>query len=160
MLRALVILAATLLPATVGAGFDDGVDAWLRGEWPRAAAEWRPLAESGHAQAAFNLGRMAELGQSGAVDEAAAAEWFRVAAERGHPGAQLALGEYYAERRGGLDDPDEACLWLLLARRGLPDDVGARRYVEFQLARLRPRLSDDRFADAEARAAAWAPRRD
>jgi len=160
MLRVLILLATTLLPIAAGASFDDGVDAWLRGEWPRAASAWRPLAEAGHAQAAFNLARMAELGQGGPVDEAAAADWFLVAAERGHPGAQLALGEYYAERRGGLDDPEEACLWLLLARRALPEEAGARRYVDFQLARLRPRLTVEQFADAEARAAAWAPRRD
>ena len=160
MLRILALLATLLVPSAAAAGFDDGVDAWLRGDFARAAAEWGPLAESGHAQAANNLARMAELGQDGPVDEAAAARWFRVAAERGHPQAQASLGEYYAERRGGLDDPEAACLWLLLARRAWPEESGGRRYVDFQLARLRPRLSDEQFADVEAQAQAWAPRRD
>lgn len=137
--------------------FEAGLDAFLRGDYPAAAAHWETLARAGHAQSAFNLGRMRELGQGGPVDDAAAAGWFRIAAERGHPGAQHALGQLIAEGRGGEADLVEAYLWLALAARQA--SPGAR-LVGLQLEALRRRLSREQIADADAALANWAPRRD
>ena len=151
-----LLLLLVLLAAPAAAGFEEGVDAYLRGEYERAVREWRPLAERGHAQAAFNLGRMRELGQGD--DDRAAAQWYREAAERGHAEAQRALAQLLAD--GDAAARAEAAFWFILAARAWPAESPARRYLDFQLARLRTRLGDDELADAEARAAAWSPRRD
>jgi len=159
-MRPVLFVALLLLPAVAAAGFEEGVDAYLRGEYARARTEWTPLAERGNAQAAYNLGRMRELGLDGPSDAAAAARWYLEAAERGHAEAQRALAQLLAEGKGELDEPTEAAFWLTLAARAWPADSPARRLIDFQLGRLKARLGDDAFAEAEARAAAWSPRRD
>ena len=46
-MRPAIAIAALLLwpAAAAAAGFEEGVDAYLRGEYARALAEWLPLAE-------------------------------------------------------------------------------------------------------------------
>ena len=121
-MRPVLFLALLLLPAVAAAGFEEGVDAYLRGEYARARTEWTPLAERGNAQAAYNLGRMRELGLDGPADAAAAARWYHEAAERGHGEAQRALAQLLAEGKGELD----AIVEKSLRRAGLWDEVKDR----------------------------------
>ena len=53
-----------------------------------AVAIWRPLAEAGDADAAFNLGQAYRLGKGVPTDLAAAQTWFERAARKGHVDAQ------------------------------------------------------------------------
>lgn len=79
------------LPATATAQQLDakaGVDAWGQGDYQRAIAIWRPLAEAGDADAQFNLGQAYKLGRGVTADAAAALEWFRKASASGHLRAQ------------------------------------------------------------------------
>ncbi|KQT33395.1 sporulation protein [Sphingomonas sp. Leaf412] len=84
-LAAVVMAAVTATPAM--ADVKAGVEAWGRGEFARAVAEWRGPAANGDADAQFNLGQAYKLGRGVAVDQAAATEWFRKAAVQGHPKA-------------------------------------------------------------------------
>ena len=59
---------------------------------PAAVAIWRPLAEDGDADAAFNLGQAYRLGRGVPIDLAAAQTWFERAARKGHVDAQTTLG--------------------------------------------------------------------
>ena len=63
-------LPAALLLAAVPALADvkAGVDAWERGDYPAAVAEWRPLAVGGDPDAQFNLGQAYKLGRGVPVD--------------------------------------------------------------------------------------------
>lgn len=91
-------LAMALLLGGVGtsgpAGADnkDGFDAWYRGDYARAVAEWRPAANAGDADAQFNLGQAYTLGRGVPVDVAVAEGWFRKAALQGHLQAQAKYG--------------------------------------------------------------------
>ena len=69
-----------------------GVAAWQRGDFAGAIANWRPLAEKGDADAAFNLGQAYRLGKGVPVDLAAAQRWFVKAASAGHVDAATSLG--------------------------------------------------------------------
>ena len=83
----LKMLAAVLLGACATPAMADvkaGVDAWSRGEYQKAVAEWRPLATAGDADAQFNLGQAYKLGRGVPSDGAMATEWFRKAAVQGH----------------------------------------------------------------------------
>ena len=40
-----------------------GVDAWQQGDYAKAIAQWRPLAEAGDPDAQFNLGQAYKLGR-------------------------------------------------------------------------------------------------
>ncbi|MCG6120029.1 MAG: SPOR domain-containing protein [Blastomonas sp.] len=61
-----------------------GVDAWERGEFDRAVAEWRDPAASGDADAQFNLGQAYKLGRGVPMDLKLAESWYKKAADKGH----------------------------------------------------------------------------
>jgi cell division septation protein DedD len=69
-----------------------GVDAWGQGDYARAVAIWRPLAEAGDPDAQFNMGQASKLGQGVPADNAAALEYYRKAAAQGHARAEENYG--------------------------------------------------------------------
>jgi uncharacterized protein len=78
------ITATLLIAAPATADVKSGVDAWSRGDYPRAVAEWKGPAERGDADAQFNLGQAYKLGRGVPVDLARAEELFSKAAAKGH----------------------------------------------------------------------------
>ena len=69
-----------------------GIDAWQKGDAAAAVAIWRPLAEKGDADAAFNLGQAYRLGKGVPLDLAQAQGWLERAARKGHVDAAATLG--------------------------------------------------------------------
>ncbi|MEO8455973.1 MAG: SPOR domain-containing protein [Sphingomicrobium sp.] len=69
-----------------------GIEAWQRADYSKAVAIWRPLAEKGDADAAFNLGQAYRLGRGVPTNIAAATTWFQRSAAKGHIDAQTTLG--------------------------------------------------------------------
>lgn len=69
-----------------------GIDAWQRADYAKAVSIWRPLAESGDADAQFNLGQAYRLGRGTTINLGAAKTWFERAATGGHLDAQTTLG--------------------------------------------------------------------
>jgi hypothetical protein len=69
-----------------------GIEAWQRADYAAAVAIWRPLAEKGDADAAFNLGQAYRLGRGVTLNLGAAQSWFERAAQKGHVDAQATLG--------------------------------------------------------------------
>lgn len=69
-----------------------GIEAWQKGDTEGAVAIWRPLAEKGDADAAFNMGQAYRLGRGVPLDLAQAQSWFERAARKGHVDAQTTLG--------------------------------------------------------------------
>ena len=93
------------------ADFNDGYDAYQKGDYKTAVSEWKSLADQGNAQAQFNLGVMYDNGDGVLKDDKQAVEFFRKAAEQGDAKAQLKLGFRYADGRGVLKDPKQAVKW-------------------------------------------------
>jgi cell division septation protein DedD len=90
-----IALAALLLgiaPAAQAQSVKAGVEAWQRAEYESAVKIWRPLAEAGDADAAFNLGQAYRLGRGVPISLAAAQTWLERAARKGHLDAQTTLG--------------------------------------------------------------------
>ncbi len=94
------------------ADFAAGVQAYDQGDIAAAIAAFRPLAETGNAAAAYNLGVIHSRGEAGEVDLEAAARWFRVAADIGAPAAQNRLGTMYFRGRGVPQDTKMAAVWI------------------------------------------------
>jgi TPR repeat protein len=69
-----------------------GIDAWQKGDAAAAVGIWRPLAEKGDADAAFNLGQAYRLGKGVPLDLAQAQSWLERAARKGHVDAAATLG--------------------------------------------------------------------
>ena len=84
---------------------------------------YQTAAGHGCTEATYNLGWLWRAGRcrrygyrASEAERAAAAEWFRLAAEEGHPGAQDALSHHY--RRGWGVEKDEAAVLLGAPRCG------------------------------------------
>jgi len=111
-----LLLAASLLPAVSVADFNDGVVAHAMGDYERALQTLMPLAQtSDHAYAQYFIGVMFANGQGVERDYAAAAEWYRKAAEKGVAAAQTKLGRLYAEGKGVPRDMEYAYAWYSVA---------------------------------------------
>ena len=88
LVAALMVAAAPAQAQSVKAG----IEAWQRSDFAAAVAIWRPLAEAGDADAAFNLGQAYRLGRGVPIDLATAQTWLEDAAHQGHVDAQTTLG--------------------------------------------------------------------
>ena len=99
--RPLVILAMmlTLFITTpvFSASYQQGVDAYEKGDYVTALEQWSPLAEQGDVSAQYNLGVRYANGQGVPQDDKTAVKWYRLAAEQGDARAQ-SRGKY----RGGI----------------------------------------------------------
>src|SRR6185369_10877092 len=85
---AAALFAAPLAAQSVKAG----IEAWQHADYAAAVAIWRPLAESGDPDAAFNLGQAYRLGRGVPLNLGSAQSWFLRAAQTGHVDAQTTLG--------------------------------------------------------------------
>jgi localization factor PodJL len=99
-----------------------------------------------------NLAMSFVEGEGGATDYAAAAQWFRRAADLGLTDSQYNLGYLFEQGRGVAPNIAEAYRWYLIAAR-LGGDAEARASAE----RLRPTLTPVAQATAERAAAAFRP---
>jgi cell division septation protein DedD len=96
LVRRGVLVAAALMAgvaAPVSAqSVKAGIEAWQKSDYAGAVAIWRPLAEAGDSDAAFNLGQAYRLGRGVQTNLGAAQTWFERAARNGHVDAQTTLG--------------------------------------------------------------------
>ena len=115
---ALVAIAvASTAALAAGQTVKDGVEALQHGDPARAVAIWRPLAQKGDPDAAFDLGQSYRFGRGVAPDAAQAKKWFEQAARTGHLQAQVSLGLLLFD----IGDRSNALIWLKrAAERGEP----------------------------------------
>ncbi len=85
-----LLWAGAAMPAF--ADVKGGVDAWDRGDYPKAVSVWRPLAIAGDADAQFNLGQAYKLGRGVPADLRIAQDWYARSAAQGHQRAEDNLG--------------------------------------------------------------------
>ncbi|MGI8611879.1 MAG: SPOR domain-containing protein [Sphingomicrobium sp.] len=87
----MALLMAVAAPANAQS-VKAGIEAWQRADYDSAVKIWRPLAEAGDADAAFNLGQAYRLGRGVPISLAAAQTWLERSARNGHLDAQTTLG--------------------------------------------------------------------
>lgn len=121
LIRFIAIIALTLTLTANMAKADDAVIffsgqiAYEKGDYRTALEYWKPLAESGHARAQYNLGIMYTNGEGVVQDYKEAVKWYRMAAQQGHANAQLNLGVMYGNGYGLLQDHKRAHMWSNIA---------------------------------------------
>ena len=123
------LVALPVVPAAAGENFMTGLEAYDAGDYRRARAIWRELAEGGDADAQTSLAGMYLMGSGVERDFRLAAKWYRPAAERGDAIAQLNLGDLYSRGLGVARDPVRAWFWLSLAAAAEHDWAADRRAV-------------------------------
>ncbi len=77
-------LAAIVFSVPAMADVKDGVDAWSRGDYAAAVAQWQEPAEADDPDALFDLGQAYRLGLGVEADQAKAENFYARAAARGH----------------------------------------------------------------------------
>lgn len=87
-----MLAVALAAPALASPTVRDGIAAWQKRDFTTAVAIWRPLAEKGDPDAAFNIGQAYRLGRGVKVNLANAQKWLERAALAGHLDAQTTLG--------------------------------------------------------------------
>lgn len=93
------------------------VAAYDRGEYSDAYQQFYPLANQGNAEAQYYVGYLHDKFHLGMMqDYTVALQWYRAAAEQGHAGAQMRLGDLYASGRGVPRDIREAARWYQMAK--------------------------------------------
>ena len=105
----------------------------------------------------YRYGELYDKGDSVPQNYAFAAYWYRQAAERGYPPAQLALARYYARGVGVPQDFILAYMWANLAASRLrprtPDGDFALRYRNY----AKYKLTEPQLTLAQQLASAWLP---
>ena len=112
ILICMVIGIMMLVACPVWAGYEEGENAYLRGDFQAALEVWRPLAEEGNADAQNMLGYMYRFGEGVDSNFELARKWYRLAADKGNPTAQNNLGVMYRLGLGGDQDFQEAFYWF------------------------------------------------
>jgi hypothetical protein len=106
------ILVGLWLSAAPGwAGFQEGQQAYERGDYATALREWLPLAQKGEPTAQLHLGLMYEQGLGVPQDYTQALLWYRRAAEQGNVQGKVSLGHMYFNGQGVPQDYAQAALW-------------------------------------------------
>ncbi len=121
------ILAGLLLVASphLQAGpLGDGLRAFEAGDYQRALALWKPLAEKNDPDALYNIGLLYMKGLGVKQDYRAAKQWFKQAAKYGSVDAAYNLGVMYKQRRFGYPSSKDALYWWRqAAERGHPESM-------------------------------------
>jgi hypothetical protein len=94
------------------ANFNDGVDAFNKGDFKTAIKHWELLAEYGNADAQYNLGFMYENGIGLKKSDYWAFLWTNKAAQLGQTNAQFALGNMYRTGAGIVKDSKQTVKWF------------------------------------------------
>lgn len=109
----LLLILSVAVPLVVRAddAYNRGMEAYQADNYPQALRQWKPLAEHGHAQAAYNLGFMYEFGYGVAASDVAAFNYYLRAAQQGHSQAQHTVAWMYEHGKGVMVDRMEAARW-------------------------------------------------
>ena len=112
-LSTVLLICLAILATPARADFNDGVVAYLMGDYDKAYATMRSLADTAdHAYAQYYLGMMYLQGQGVTQSYEEAANWFMKSAEHGIPQAQYHLGDLYMKGQGLPRDYEYAYAWF------------------------------------------------
>jgi hypothetical protein len=99
----------------VTANYEKGFQAFQKGVYKVALAEWVPLAEQGDIDSQNTLAALYKFGLGVKKNPEQAVKWYRLSAEQGDAAGQYGLGTMYAAGEGVLQDHDAALKWYNLA---------------------------------------------
>ena len=108
LLTLLLAVSACATGQSASTPFDEGWDAYKRGDYATALREFRTLAQRDDAEAQYNLGSLYYHVQGVPQDYAEAAKWIRKSAEKHFVAAEISLGLMYENGQGLPQDYREA----------------------------------------------------
>jgi len=131
------------------ASYQEGIDAYAKGNFAVALKKLQPMAEQGNADAQLRLGLMYREGNGVPKDDKQAVAWLSKAAEQGQVEAQENLGFSYAKGLGVERDWVQAGKWFsIAAASGKESAINNQKVVEVH-------MQPDNIAEAKALAKEW-----
>ena len=123
-----VLFASCILIGCASNDYQRGREAFDRGDYEIAVAEFRSLAEKNDPRGQYALAIMYDLGEGVPQDSKEAFKYYKLAAEQGNSDAQNNLGVMYDQGEGVSVNYKEALKWYLLAaehgNRDAPNNIG------------------------------------
>jgi hypothetical protein len=148
-----MLVLACGLSHPVNAGlFEEGSNAWNRGDQTVAIRIFRHLADQGDPKAQNKLGTMYQHGWGVPQNYSDAVNWFRQAADRGDADAQNNLGFMFLYGRGVARDYVSAHLWFDLAASG------GNKSAVFARDLVAAKMTPAQVTEAQKRAREWEPK--
>ena len=134
-----IVFLLSLSPIAVMADYQEGRDAFDRGDYSAAVKEFKILAKNNDPQGQYALAVMYDIGEGVSQNSKEAVKYYRLAAEQGFADAQNNLGVAYDQGEGVDTDYKEAMKWYLLAaergNRDAPNNIGVLHMIGFGVPR-------------------------
>ncbi len=133
-IKSFIVALIVSLAASVNVNAEDlgeAVEAMHRGDFAIAYCIMRPMAESGNAEAQYNIGWMYLNGYGLRVDDRHALEWWEKASGQGHTDASFSIGMLYSLGEGKVaKDLNRAIdYYMIAAQDGQEDAIQLLRYM-------------------------------
>ena len=111
-MKKLIVSLGLALTLSFGATFNEGVEAFEKGDYKTALQIFEELSYKNNAKAKYNLGAMYQNGDGVRQDYKKAKEWFEKSAAKNYAPAQFNLGIIYGTgKRGVKQDYKKAKEW-------------------------------------------------
>ena len=134
-----IVFLMSLSPVAVLADYQDGRDAFDRGDYSTALKEFETLARQNDPRGQYALAVMYDIGEGVLQSSKEAVKYYRLAAAQNFANAQNNLGVAYDRGEGVGTDYKEAMKWYLLAaKRGnkdAPNNIGVLHMIGFGVPR-------------------------
>ena len=134
-----VIFLVSLYPFAVMADYQEGRDAFDRGDYSTALKKFEILAKQNDPRGQYALAVMYDIGEGVLQSSKEAVKYYRLAAEQGFANAQNNLGVAYDQGEGVGKDYKEAMKWYLLAaergNKDAPNNIGVLYMIGFGVPR-------------------------
>jgi uncharacterized protein len=141
MKQVVAILSLALgLALQAHAGIDEGVQAYISGEYGKAMSEFQPLAEGGNPNAQYYMGFMNHHGYGVKRNEVEAAKWF-----------------LYEKGVGIQQDLAAAHMWLSLAAVNPGTTFRDSLHTKEAVSKLERKMKPEQIAHAKEMAQNWKP---
>ena len=141
----------------VRAELSDAIQAYGEGDYQKALAEFRILAEQENVEGQYYMGFFHHNGYGVARDEAEAIKWFQKAANQGHMRSQYYLGIMSAKGQGVPKDPLAGYMWLAISALNPATKERDKHYTMEEMEKIAKKLSPEDVKKAIAMAKEWKP---
>ena len=111
-MKYLIILTLLLLNPVAYADFDDGLKAYLEGDYKTALEEFEPLAKQGNSNAQLRLANLHAMGHGVLRDYTEALYWLKKSAAQLNGTAEYNIGMYYIYGYGVDSNLKKAKYWI------------------------------------------------
>ena len=134
-----IVFLMSLSPVAVLADYQDGRDAFDRGDYSTALKEFEILAKQNDSRGQYALAVMYDIGEGVLQSSKEAVKYYRLAAAQDFANAQNNLGVAYDRGEGVGTDYKEAMKWYLLAaergNKDAPNNIGVLYMIGFGVPR-------------------------